>query len=143
MIFYPYGDFQSHLPVMDKVSIIGLSTTGPFYCYDQFILYCYRHGSGENYTPLRMGHAIEAVRKDQSVAFAAKKYGVPRITLRNKITGKNPSIYATGPPSVLRKAEESILGQGLFAMSERHCPISKEQLLDSVQLFGWRSNSFY
>lgn len=37
-----------------------------------------------------MGKAIEEVNRGVKVAVAAAKYGVPRITLRNKITGKSP-----------------------------------------------------
>lgn len=88
----------------------------------------------KNYTPHQMGLAIEAVRRGENVSSAAKKYGVPRITLRNKITGKSPAICSMGPPSVLNNNEEAILVQWLFAMSDRHCPVAKEQLLDSVQL---------
>lgn len=87
----------------------------------------------KNYTPLQMQHALEAVKKGESVCSAAKKYGVPRITLHNKCTGQSPAVCSMGPSSILMKEEENILVKWLFAMSERHCPVAKEQLLDSVQ----------
>ncbi|CAG5058953.1 unnamed protein product [Parnassius apollo] len=88
----------------------------------------------KNYTPHQMCLAMEAVRKGDSYSAAAEKYGVPRMTLRNKVTGKSPAVCHMGPPTILSMNEEAILKEWLFAMAERHCPIGKEQLLDSVQL---------
>lgn len=44
----------------------------------------------KDYKPEQMAHAIEAVQKEgQSISAAAKRFGVPRITLHNKISGKS------------------------------------------------------
>lgn len=42
----------------------------------------------KDYTPEQMGNAIDAVRKGAKVSEAAVRYGVPRITLFNKVTIK-------------------------------------------------------
>ncbi|XP_049886788.1 uncharacterized protein LOC126381335 [Pectinophora gossypiella] len=85
------------------------------------------------YTPHQMGLAMEAVRRGESCSSAAKKYGVPRMTLRNKVTGKSPATCSMGPSTILSRDEESLLVQWLLAMADRHCPVGKEQLIDSVQ----------
>lgn len=63
----------------------------------------------KNYTPQQMGWAIEAVRKGAKISEAAKKFNVPRITLRNKITGISPIECPMGPSTILWKEEENIL----------------------------------
>lgn len=87
----------------------------------------------KDYTPLQMGKAIEAVQKGEKIAIAAKKFGVPRITLYNKVTGKSPIECSMGPNTYLSKEEEYILEQWIINMNEMHIPITKDELLDSVQ----------
>ncbi|CAG4973401.1 unnamed protein product [Parnassius apollo] len=88
----------------------------------------------KDYKPEQMAHAIEAVRKEgQSVSAAAKRFGVPRITLHNKISGKSPMVCTMGPSTVLTTVEEDLLVKWAIASAERRFPITREQLLDSVQ----------
>ncbi|CAK1586979.1 unnamed protein product [Parnassius mnemosyne] len=87
----------------------------------------------KNYTPEQMRRAIEAVKRGEAVSAAASKYGVPRITLRNKVTGISPAVCSMGPGTIFTVQEEQILVKWLFALADRHFPISREQLLDSVQ----------
>lgn len=87
----------------------------------------------KNYTPQQMGWAIEAVRKGAKISEAAKKFNVPRITLRNKITGISPIECPMGPSTILSKEEENILEDWIKDMANKHIPITKEELLDSVQ----------
>lgn len=94
----------------------------------------------KNYTPEQMGRAIDAVKRGETVGVASLKYGVPRITLRNKVTGKSPTVCAMGPATILTAQEENILVKCLFALADRHFPISREQLLDSVQQIIINSN---
>ncbi|KAG6446114.1 uncharacterized protein LOC115440951 [Manduca sexta] len=89
----------------------------------------------KHYRPEQMLKAIEAVKKGSNVLRAAKKYGVPRITLRNKITGISPMVCGMGPPSILKKEQEEMFVKWLNDMSDRHCLVGKEHLLDSVQQF--------
>ncbi|KAH9627760.1 hypothetical protein HF086_001774 [Spodoptera exigua] len=90
-------------------------------------------GPRKDYTTAQMAKAIEEVRKGEKISVAATRYGVPRITLRNKITGKSPVDCNLGPATVLSHEEESILVRWVCFMAEKHFPVTKEQLLDSVQ----------
>ncbi|CAG4966335.1 unnamed protein product [Parnassius apollo] len=49
----------------------------------------------KNYTPHQMCLAMEAVRKGDSYSAAAEKYGVPRMTLRNKNEKENLTVLLT------------------------------------------------
>lgn len=87
----------------------------------------------KDYTTEQMAKAIEEVRKGEKISVAATRYGVPRITLHNKITGKSPVDCNLGPATVLSHEEENILVRWVCFMAEKHFPVTKEQLLDSVQ----------
>ena len=87
----------------------------------------------KDYTKEQMAKAIEEVRKGEKISVAATRYGVPRITLHNKITGKSPIDCNLGPATVLTYEEERILVKWITFMGEKHFPVNKEQLLDSVQ----------
>lgn len=85
------------------------------------------------YTPEQMGKAIDAVRNGEKIAVAARKFGVPRITLYNKLTGKTQINCTMGPSTVLSKMHEEILEKWLIAMPKKRFPINRDSLLDSVQ----------
>ncbi|KOB59708.1 19.5g1 protein, partial [Operophtera brumata] len=87
----------------------------------------------KDYTPSQMSQAVQAVTNGEKVAIAAKRFGVPRITLYNKITGKSPLECPMGPGTYLTQHEENILEKWLLDMADRHMPVTKEELLDSVQ----------
>lgn len=87
----------------------------------------------KNYTKEQMANAINDVNKGVSVGVAASRYDVPRITLRNKVTGKSPVDCRFGPATILSQDEENVLVQWLFKMSDSHFPVTKDHLLDSVQ----------
>ncbi|KAJ2949894.1 hypothetical protein O0L34_g11214 [Tuta absoluta] len=87
----------------------------------------------KNYTPLQMAQAIEAVKGGEKIATAANKYGVPRITLYDKISGKTPVECSMGPSTYLSTEEEAILEKWILDMAEKHIPITRDELLDSVQ----------
>ncbi|CAG5057384.1 unnamed protein product [Parnassius apollo] len=87
----------------------------------------------KNYTQEQMAKAIEEVRQGQKISAAAVKYGVPRITLYNKITGISPVECNMGPDTILTKEIEMILVKWILYMADNHFPITKDQLLDSVQ----------
>ncbi|XP_045767599.1 uncharacterized protein LOC123868946 isoform X2 [Maniola jurtina] len=86
-----------------------------------------------NYTKEQMAKAIEEVNRGEKVAVAALKHGVPRITLFNKITGKTPIECNFGPATILSQEEEKLLVQWVLHMADRHFPVTKDHLLDSVQ----------
>lgn len=87
----------------------------------------------KDYTPQQMGWAIEAVKKGFKISEAAKKFNVPRITLYNKVTGKSPIECSMGPRTILSKEEEYILEIWIKEMLDKHIPVTKEDLMDSVK----------
>ncbi|KAF9411724.1 hypothetical protein HW555_009553 [Spodoptera exigua] len=87
----------------------------------------------KDYMPEQMDKAIKAVRNGEKVAVAAKSFGVPRVTLYNKVSGKTPINCTMGPITVLSKDQEDILVRWLLALAEKHFPIPKDCLQDSVQ----------
>lgn len=69
-------------------------------------------GSFRNYSEKTMRVAIEDVRMHQTlITTAARKFGVPRITLKYKVEGKSPTDRKMGSPLVLSKAEEDEIRQ--------------------------------
>lgn len=66
---------------------------------------------------------------------AAKKYGIPRSTLFNKLTGKTSMGKKPGPSTVLLPEEEQMIEKWLFGLAARGFPVTKRQLLRSIQLY--------
>ncbi|XP_063626422.1 uncharacterized protein LOC134798019 [Cydia splendana] len=87
----------------------------------------------KKYSPEQMGWAIDAVRRGSNINDAAQRFNVPRATLHNKITGKSPKECSMGPSTVLSKTEEDILEVWIKDMADKHIPVTKDTLLDSVQ----------
>ena len=59
-------------------------------------------GQFRNYSEKAMKEAIQGVRTNNSpVQTAAKKYGVPRITLKYRVEGKSPMERKMGPQIIL------------------------------------------
>lgn len=80
-----------------------------------------------------MKNAIEAMAGGMKCRKAARTYGVPRTTLLYKYKGKHPIIRKMGPQTVLSPSEEKLLSQWIIHMQDHGFPITKRQLLDSVQ----------
>lgn len=90
----------------------------------------------KKYSQQQLLSAIEAVKnKGLSQFAAAKKYAVPRSTLFNKITGKTQLEKKPGPSTVLLAEEERIIEKWMFELGVRGFPVTKRQLLRSIQLY--------
>lgn len=88
------------------------------------------------YSEQSMIDAIRAVKKkDESVSSASRKYNVPRSTLFDKLTQKNPERRTVGPGTILSAEEEQVFATWVESMTKAGFPITKSQLLDSVQNF--------
>lgn len=85
------------------------------------------------YTQTQLEAAVNAV-KDQKLTYTRAKqtYGVPRSTIENALKRK---YQATGKKTVLSTKEEQELVNWIIHMSNRGFPITRIQLIDSVQLF--------
>lgn len=84
------------------------------------------------YSEKDMENAIEDVQRGLPVSTAAKKYGVPRITLLYKVRGKTPRKRQVGPNSYLSEEHEQTLVKWIMDIAKARFPVTKEQLLDSV-----------
>ncbi|XP_051155669.1 uncharacterized protein LOC127278152 isoform X1 [Leptopilina boulardi] len=77
--------------------------------------------------------AVEEVKKGMSVAGMARKYNVPESTIRskrdNKYADKKP-----GPATVLTTQEEDEIANWIFLCCQRGFPVTKNQLLESVEV---------
>lgn len=88
----------------------------------------------KDYTKEQILEAINAVTGGLPVATAAKQFGIPRTTLLSKTSGKIPVDCRMGPSTILTSQEETLLVQWILSLAKVHQPVTKEQLLDSVQL---------
>lgn len=73
-----------------------------------------------------MEKAIKAIGNIEKVAVAAKSFGVLRITLYNKVSGKTQINCTMGPITVLTKEQEEILVRWLLAVAVKHFTMSKD-----------------
>lgn len=81
-----------------------------------------------DYSKEQMSRAIDAVQRGEKVSVAAIKYGVPRITLRNKVMEISPLDCNLGPSTVLSPDEEKkTLVKWVSFMAENHFPVTKDQ----------------
>lgn len=87
----------------------------------------------KNYTPSDMAHALELIANGKPVAAVSRETGIPRTTLIYKSSGKSPAVCGMGPPTILTAQEETFLVQWIMLIQQRHFPITKTMLLDSVE----------
>ncbi|XP_015123368.1 uncharacterized protein LOC107045568 [Diachasma alloeum] len=91
--------------------------------------------SNTGYTAEALQGALEAVKTGMAVSRAAKKYNIPKTTLSYKNKGLlAPTISRRGPSCILGVEHEKSLIQWLLDMSQCGFPITREQLLNSVQM---------
>ncbi|XP_055698570.1 uncharacterized protein LOC129799015 isoform X1 [Phlebotomus papatasi] len=79
-----------------------------------------------------MEKALEAFRKGNSLRQSARKFGVPRTTLRDKIIGRSQG--SVGHPLALSRKHEDLLVKWVLEMADSGHPITKDQLLDTIQM---------
>ncbi|XP_051162064.1 uncharacterized protein LOC127282037 [Leptopilina boulardi] len=86
------------------------------------------------YTELDVEKALAAIKNGMSIRNASKIYQIPRTTLLYKYTGKSPISAKKGPALVLTEKEENELVSWFTMISDKGFTLTKQQLLDSVQL---------
>ena len=80
--------------------------------------------------------AIAAVQANQlSINKAADTFGVPRTTLKNKISGSSALDTTQGPDPILNKAEEEEITVWAKNMARIGYGRTKEQIIEIVQKF--------
>ncbi|XP_036151114.1 uncharacterized protein LOC105833505 [Monomorium pharaonis] len=88
-----------------------------------------------NYTSDDMDHALKAIDSGVSLRKAAAAFGVPAATLGRKKNNPDAIKRKTGPETVLSKNEEDDIVNWVLYRAERGMPVTKTELLDSVQKF--------
>lgn len=89
-----------------------------------------------NYSEDAMKAAVEEVRLHKiSIRAAAKKFAVPRTTLKYKLEGKSPMDRKMGPPSILTSKEEAEISKWVENMAHAGFPVTVEQLCMSVEKY--------
>lgn len=81
-----------------------------------------------------MKSAVSAVKNGMAALRVSKQFAVPRTTLLDKVAGRVPIDKKIGPETVLKKEEESLLVKWMFHVVKCGFPITKEALLESVQM---------
>lgn len=89
----------------------------------------------KKYSEQQLLSALEAVKNGSSQFAAAKKFEIPRSTLFNKVHGKTEMGKKPGPSTVLLAEEERIIEKWMFGLATRGFPVTKRQLLRSIQLY--------
>ncbi|XP_072398392.1 uncharacterized protein [Diabrotica undecimpunctata] len=79
-----------------------------------------------------MAKALLAAKMGMPVATASKRFGVPRITLRNKLKGISPEVCNMGPATVLTADEEDLIVKWIIDIARAGFPVTKQCLVDTV-----------
>lgn len=90
--------------------------------------------SKRKYSDTDVHRALEDIQNGATISECARKFGIPRSTLSEKHSGKLPVEHRMGPPTILSSEEEALLVKWIFHVGDLGFPITKEQLLDSVQI---------
>ena len=86
------------------------------------------------YSAERMDSALKEVREGRMTCYAASKiFGVPRSTLRDKLSGRSPEGRQMGLNPVLTTAEEASLTTFCIKLLRCGFPLNRDDLLDIVQ----------
>ncbi|XP_055707135.1 uncharacterized protein LOC129804094 isoform X3 [Phlebotomus papatasi] len=86
------------------------------------------------YTQEQINNAMEAFRRGKSLNQASALFGVPRTTLFAKVSGKSPEECGAGRRPTLPKDMEKELVEWILGCDDKWHPITRDQILDSVQL---------
>lgn len=89
----------------------------------------------KNYTKEALLNALQAVENGTEVRQAAKTFDVPRSTLSRKLSFPDKIDNISGPPTALPKEVEDEIVSCIIYKAERANPITKDELLDSVQQY--------
>ena len=75
----------------------------------------------------------DVTENSMSVREAARKWGVPKSSLYDRLSGKVEYYRRSGPPTVLTKHEEGRIADWLLEMEQRCCLFSKNDIFDHVK----------
>jgi len=96
--------------------------------------------SRKNYNKDDLLKALKAVEDGTPIRQAARTFSIPRTTLARKVSFPEKMYCTSGPPTVLPQEVEEEIVSCIIYKAERANPITKEELLDSVQQYVKASN---
>ena len=76
-----------------------------------------------------------------SISAAAKEYGVPRVTLSDRVKGKVPMDAKMGRPSVLGDDHEAALVRYINYMADHRYPITRTQVIGLAWVIALRQGN--
>ena len=88
-----------------------------------------------NYSLDDVDHALTALINGSSLRKAAAAYGVPFTTLVRKKNSPDKLKAKPGPQTILSESEEQAIVNWIFYRAEHGSPVTKTELLDSVQAY--------
>lgn len=91
------------------------------------------------YSEQDLQNALLAVENGMSFYKASQIYNIPKTTLLYKKSGKTPMARRMGPETILSEEEENLIVKWIFYVGDRGFPVSKDYLLDSVQVLVKKS----
>lgn len=133
--FRTLNAFPNQLQINFFTSVYDIDGAVNYIFSFQFTMGRSKAQSKTKYSEQQLFAAIQAVKNGLTQFAAAKKFGIPRSTLFNKITGKTLLGKKPGPGTVLLPEEERTIEKWLFGLAVRGFPVTKRQLLRSIQLY--------
>lgn len=77
--------------------------------------------------------AVLEVRAGAQLRPTARKYKIPRTTLRSKLYMKHPVLRKRGPSKILTSQEETLLKDWILDMAKKGFPTNKRMVADTVK----------
>ncbi|XP_055706194.1 uncharacterized protein LOC129803561 isoform X2 [Phlebotomus papatasi] len=94
----------------------------------------------KSYTQEQVKKGLEALRCGKSLGEASTLFGVPKTTLFNKLIKRYPEECTAGRRPRLPKDKEDEIVEWILGCTDKWHPITKDQILDSVQLMCKKFN---
>ena len=86
-----------------------------------------------NYTEDEVNQALEAIANGQSIRIAARNWGIPRSTLRSRITGTQPRAIAFASQQKLSPTQESHLVEWIQVQAALGLPPTHQQIREFAE----------
>ena len=90
------------------------------------------------YSPTAMTNAYQAVREMRMpVKTAARQYGVPQTTLRDRVLGRiDPETTSSGPQALLSQHEETVFVEHIKTMSQLGYGYSRSEVINQASSYA-------
>lgn len=86
-----------------------------------------------SYSKEALAAAIASVKEGLSIRVVSQRFGIPRATLHDKVSGKSPAVKKkTGPPPILTIEGEQKIARWVIDIAKSGFPITKSDLIETV-----------